>query len=123
MAGVAWVGASRLGEVEAATRELQNFLAVRVAGTPDDWTSKVGHFLAGQMAEPEFLFAAKNADSKMEVDQLCQAYFYAGSKLLLAGDKVASADCFRKSVATDMKTHFGYGSAVAELGFLSESRI
>jgi hypothetical protein len=94
VAGVAWVGASRLGEVEAATRELQNFLAVRVAGTPDDWTSKVGHFLAGQTAEPEFLFAAKNADSKMEVDQLCQAYFYAGQSSSLPGTRSQTRTAF-----------------------------
>jgi len=117
-----WLVRSQLGEVEAATRELQNFLAVRPIPTQDDWASKVGYFLAGQLAEPEFLFAAKNANQKTEADQLCEAYFYAGSKLLLAGDKIAAADCFRKSVATDMKTHLGYGSATAELRFLRENR-
>jgi lipoprotein NlpI len=95
--------------------ELQTYLAGRTNGQPDDWPSEIGHFLAGQLAEPEFLAAAKNADSKKETGQLCEAYFYAGSKRLFAGEKAAAMDYSHKSIATERKDFIEYASAVAEL--------
>ena len=94
------------------------YLSGRASGKPDDWAAKVGHFLTGQLSEPEFLAAAKNADSKKEAGQLCEAYFYAGSKHLFAGDKAAATDYFEKCIATEQKDYFEYASAVAELKFL-----
>jgi len=113
-----WLIRARMGESGPATTELQTYLAGRSTGKPKDWPSKIGRFLTGQLAESDFLAAAKNADVKKEAEQLCQAYFYAGSKHLLAGDKSAARDCFEKSVATDRKDFLEYGSAVAELKFL-----
>jgi lipoprotein NlpI len=113
-----WLIRARQGETEAATAELQKYLSGRASGKPDDWAAKVGHFLTGQLSEPEFLAAAKNADSKKEAGQLCEAYFYAGSKHLFAGDKAAATDYFEKCIATEQKDYFEYASAVAELKFL-----
>jgi lipoprotein NlpI len=113
-----WLIRTRLGETKAATTELQTYLAGRTTGKPDDWASKVGHFLTGQLAEPDFLAAAKNADPKTEAGQLCEAYFYAGSKHLFASDKATAMDYFQKSIATDKKGYTEYKSAVAELKFL-----
>jgi lipoprotein NlpI len=113
-----WLSRARLGQTEAATTELQQYLSGRANGKPEDWASQVGHFLAGQMAEPDFLAAAKNADPKTESGQLCEAYFYAGSKRLLAGDKAAATDYFQKSIATGMKAYIEYTTAEAELNFL-----
>jgi len=117
-----WLCRARLGEVEAATTELQQYLSGRANGKPQDWASKIGRFLGGQLTEPEFLAAAKNADPKTEAGQLCEAYFYAGSKRLLAGDKAAATDYFQKSIATGIKTYIDYASAVAELRFLKEQK-
>jgi len=117
-----WMTRTRLGETEAATSELQTYLAGRTTGKPDDWASKVGHFLAGQLAEAELLAAAKNADQKKEAGHLCEAYFYAGSKRLFAGDKDAATDYFQKSIATDEKGYMEYTSAVAELNSLKGQR-
>jgi len=69
-----WLTRARQGEAEAATKELQEYLSGRTAGQPDDWPAKIGHFLAGQLAEPEFLASAKNADPKKEAGQLCEAF-------------------------------------------------
>ena len=107
-----------LGEADTATTELQKYLSGRANGKTEDWVAKIGQYLAGQLAEREFLAAAKNADPKKEAGQLCEAYFYAGSKRLLAGDKAAAADYFQKSIATDMKDYYEYASAAAELKFL-----
>jgi len=115
-----WLSRASLGEADAATTELQQYLSSRANGKKEDWVSKIGLFLAGQMAEPDFLAAAKNADPKTEAGQLCEAYFYAGSKRLLAGDKAATADYFQKSIATDRKDYYEYISAAAELKFLKE---
>ena len=117
-----WLIRARLGEAESATKELQKYLTGRTIGKPGDWESKVGRFLTGELAEPEFLAAAKNADPRMEVGQLCEAYFYVGSKHLFAGDKATATDYFQKSIATDKKTCMEYFSAVAELKFLKAQK-
>jgi len=117
-----WLIRARLGERESATTELQTYLAGRANGKLDDWASKIGHFLAGQLAEPELLAAAKNADQKKEAGQLCEAYFYAGSKHLFAGDKSVAEDYFEKSIATDYKAYLEYASAVAELKSLEKQK-
>jgi lipoprotein NlpI len=109
---------ARLGEADAATTELREYLSGRTYGKTEEWTSRIGHFLAGQLAEPEFLAAAKDADPKKEAGQLCEAYFYAGTKRLLAGDKATATEYFQKSIATEMKGYYEYASAAAELKFL-----
>jgi lipoprotein NlpI len=110
-----WLIRARSGEADAASAELQTYLDSRASGKQDDWESKIGRFLNGQIAEPEFLAAAKNADSRTEAGQLCQAYFYAGSKRLFTGDKATATDYFQKSIATDQKDYTEYSSAAAEL--------
>ena len=64
------------------------------------------------------LAAAKNVDQKKENGQFCEAYFYAGSKHLFAGDKVAATDYFQKCIATEQKDYFEYASAMVELNLL-----
>jgi lipoprotein NlpI len=113
-----WLIRARQGDAEAATTELRTYLADRFPGKPDDWIAKIGRFLAGQLAEPDFLAAAKNADHKKEAGQLCAAYFYAGSKRLVADDKATAMDYFQKSIATDQNALLEYTGAVAELMFL-----
>ncbi|MGA2543324.1 MAG: tetratricopeptide repeat protein [Verrucomicrobiota bacterium] len=113
-----WLIRARLGETETASAKLQTYLDSHATGKEDDWESKIGRFLCGQLAEPELLAAAKNADQKKEAGQLCQAYFYAGSKHLFAGDNAAAEDYFQKSIATNQRAYTEYSSAAAELGFL-----
>ena len=108
-----------LGEQDAAAKELRTYLNHRTTGKPDDWPSNIGRFLGGQLAESDFLKAAENADGKKQGEQQCEAYFYAGSERLIAGDKTAAADYFKKCVATNKATFFEYHSAVAELKFLA----
>ena len=57
-----------------------------------------------------------NVDSGLH----CHAWFYAGMKKLLAGDKKAAADYFRKCLATDQKTLTEYEMASTELKALGE---
>jgi len=113
-----WLIRARRGEEQAATTELKAYLASRTIGMPEDWNMKVGGFLAGQLDEPEFLGAGKSADPMTEAGQLCEAYFFAGSKRLFAGDKTTAADYFQKAIANQRKEYYEYASAVAELNSL-----
>jgi lipoprotein NlpI len=113
-----WLAQARLGEKEAATKELQTYWNSRKTGTPDDWPSKISSFLRGKMAEPDFLKAAENSDNQKDNEQHCEAYFYAGSKRLILGDKITATDYFQKCLVTDVKDFSEYQSAAAELRFL-----
>ena len=113
-----WLVRARLGEQAAATKELQDYWDNRKTGTPDDWPSKISSLLTGQLTEPNFLKTAENADKKKDGEQHCEAYFYAGSKRLIEGDKATATDYFEKCLATGMKTFTEYKSAVAELKYL-----
>ena len=117
-----WLIRARQQDAAAATVELQTFLASRTTGIPDDWVSKIGRFLAGQLSEPDFFAAAKNANPKTESQQLCEAYFYAGSKHLFAGDQPTATDFFQKSLSTSQTGYLEYASAAAELKFLKPEK-
>jgi lipoprotein NlpI len=111
-----WLIRARLGERDAADQELQTYLAA--PATRDDWAAKVGQFLVGQLTEREFLTNAKNLDRKKEAGQLCEAYFYVGSKRLFAGDKTTATDYFKQSLATKQTDFTEFASATAELKLL-----
>jgi lipoprotein NlpI len=113
---------ARLGEAQAATTQLQTYLAGHANGKLNDWPSKIGLFLADQLPEPELLAAAKTANQNKEAGQLCEAYFYAASKNLVAGHKEVAKDYFQKSIATDQKGYTEYISAVAELRSLETQK-
>jgi lipoprotein NlpI len=117
-----WLIRARLGQQDAATRELQSFLENRKTVTSDDWSSKVANFLTGQLAEPDFFKMSENADKQTDSGQHCEAYFYAGSKRLAGGDKTTATDYFEKCLATGCKGFTEYTSAAAELKFLETSK-
>jgi lipoprotein NlpI len=110
-----WLIRARQGEAAAATTELQTYLAGRPAAKPNDWTQEIGRFLAGQVSEHDFLSAANAGEHKTKEGHLCEAYFYAGSKQLFAGNKTLAAEYFQKSVATGASGYLEYASAAAEL--------
>ena len=104
-----WLIRARNGD---ATGEIENYWNSNKTGTPNDWPSKISSFLTGQLNEAELFKAAKGGE------QHCSAYFYAGSKRLIEGDKATATDYFEKCLATDEKTLCEYDSAAAELKFL-----
>ena len=113
-----WLIRARLGEREAATRELAAYLEHRKAQTPGDWPSKVGRFLAGQLSESDFLKAADDPNLQTSKEQHCEAYFYVGSKHLIENDKMAAVDYFKKCLTTNVTNFEEYTSAASELLFL-----
>ena len=77
-------------------------------------------FLVGQTSEPAFLASAVDENRDKELERRCEAYFYAGSKRLLDGDKSVAADYFEKCIGTGKKSFTEYGSALAELKTLKQ---
>ncbi len=117
-----WLVRARLGEAEAASKELSTYLENRKTGKPDDWESNIMRFLTGQTTEAALYSAAAHKDTWKEALQYCEAYFYAGSKRLIGGDKSVAGDYFQKCIATDIKECMEYRSAVAELKFLRQAK-
>ena len=110
-----WLIRARLGETEAANRELSASLENLAGAQAGDWVSKVGAFLVGKLDETA-LFAAADAPGAGNVrGQRCEAWYYAGMKKLLAGENSSAADDFRKCLETDQKDMTEYQFAEAEL--------
>ena len=116
-----WLIQARLGEKDNANKELQTYWNGRKAGTPDDWPSNVAGFLTGQLTEARFFKAAENTDNQTDQKQHCEAYFYAGSKRLIEGDKTTASEYFKKCLATGCNNIDEYHSAAAELTGLKTS--
>ena len=57
-----------------------------------DWISRIGRFLLDQISEFDFLGGATSSDMEKNRAQHCEAWYYAGMKRLLAGDKNTAAD-------------------------------
>ena len=110
-----WLIREHWGDRESANKELQSYMENRKNGTNEDWQSKIGHFLIGQLTEQQLFSAAENSNSKTEQEQLCEAFFYAGSKRLIEGDKTGAEDDFQKCKITGCKEFEEYICALAEL--------
>lgn len=67
------------------------------------------------MSEKDLLAAADSLEEKKGTEPQCEAWYYAGLKRLLNGDRAGAAEAFRKAVATDEKTTNEYDFAEAEL--------
>ena len=88
----------------------------------DNWHWKLGQFLTGRIKEPELFKAAESPDTRTDTERHCEAWFYAGTKRLLAGDQASASKYFENCVATHMEALIEYGSAVHELRFLKAGR-
>ena len=110
-----WLVQTRLGETQAANKELIAYLAGSEDAPPGAWVSTVAGHLLGDVSETDLFAAAKSPNSKKERGQLREAWFYAGMKKLLSGDKVAGMEHLRKCLATQETTFSEYEYAEAEL--------
>jgi lipoprotein NlpI len=117
-----WLIRSRLGEMDAATKEILNYFDTRVTGKPDDWQATIGRFLAGQSSEAVLLKAAESPDRQKSKEQHCEAYFYAGSKQLLSGNKTVAKDYFKECLETGIRTFVEFDSARAEIDLLQDAK-
>ena len=117
-----WLIRARLGEQQVASQELR----VQIEASPEnpghEWESCIGHFLAGDLVETNFLAQAITT-ARRPTDkngQLCEARYYAGMKRLLAGDKTGARELLEQCVATHEENYVEYTSAVVELRGLNK---
>jgi lipoprotein NlpI len=105
-----WLVRSRLGERSAADKEL----AADFHAEPQSRPSKIRAYLLGKLSESEFL-AAASSDLKDGSRQRLEAWFYAGMKNLLDGNKSEATEFFKKCVAAGQRGTGDYALAKAEL--------
>jgi tetratricopeptide (TPR) repeat protein len=116
-----WVILAKQGEKIAADTELSTDLEKPLKEAPEEWTSSVANFLLDKLSETDFLSIAQSgAKPATRRDQTCDAWYYAGIKRLLAGDKSTAIDDLRKCLATKDQTEDEYQCAEAELQALGE---
>jgi len=104
-----WICRAHLGEREAATADLQEYLKSRSPKGPDDWAGSVGAYLSGKIPEKDFRAAAKTEG------QRCEAAFYVGSVRLAEGGREAAGACFEECLRTRQRTFSEYKSAAAAM--------
>ena len=107
-----WLTRARLGDREAADKELAPYMEGHPVEWSNGWHAKIGNFLLGRISEDDFLVSLS--------DSRGGGWFYAGMKRLLNNDKSSAAEDFRKSVATADKESEEYQMAAAELKALSK---
>jgi tetratricopeptide (TPR) repeat protein len=87
----------------------------------DDMTTKTAAFLLGRLNEADYLASASSTDAKADQGQRCEAWYFAGMKRLLSGDKKGAIDCFQKCIDTNQTDYCEYILAHAELQSLVPS--
>ena len=110
-----WLIRARLGETEAANRELSAYVDKRWKGASVEWLSKVAGHLLGSVTEADLFAAAASPHARKDRRQQCEAWYFAGMKKLLAGEKKTAAEYFRKCLATEQNICTEYDLAQAGL--------
>lgn len=90
-------------ELTRATKQLDLFY----------WPGPVANLFLRQITTDEVLDAARDPflDEATQVEQSCEAYFYAGQYALLNGDKEAAIRLFRAAVNTGVTSFVEYDAA------------
>ena len=115
-----WLIRQRMGQKDAANKELTDYLDQRGNASRNDWYSNVASFLLGKASEVELLAMAKIPDSRNKTGHLCEAWFYIGMKKLLADDKTGAEACLKASLDTNQQEYTEYHFAEAELKALQK---
>ena len=119
-----WLTLHHLGLAERADAELRTFIEnmePRPRQRAGRWSLRIARFLIGDLPEAEFLSQAAAGQWLSAPEQLCEAYFYAGSVRQLAGDTATARDYFRRSEATNMLRYYEYYSSRAERAKMEEA--
>lgn len=96
-----WLARVQQNQQADANKELSDYMSKRPTSA-NWWYTRIGNFLLGQYAEVDVLTSAVSVRSAegRDYDQ-CEAWYFVGMKRLLAGDKSAAADYFRKCAGTN----------------------
>jgi lipoprotein NlpI len=109
----------RHGEKSEANKDLSAYLDKGRDVPPGDWVSTIGELLLDKISEADFLASVNSPDGGKDQGQRCEAWYYAGMKRLLAGDKKTAADYFSRCLATQQTALCEYVFAQTELKMLA----
>jgi len=96
-----WLVRTQLGQKDEADKELADYMTKRPSSAPW-WDTDICKYLLGQFSDTDLLTTAvsvKTADWRDHFQ--CEAWYFVGMKKLIAGDKAAASDYFRKSESTN----------------------
>jgi tetratricopeptide (TPR) repeat protein len=109
-----WVARMRLNRQDEAQRELAAYF-----DTPDLRVKPrevhIADFLLRRSTEEALLRVAASPDAETQRGLHCEAWYYMGVNQLLAGNRAAAAEAFRKSLATNHFVFVEFEMARAEL--------
>jgi lipoprotein NlpI len=104
-----------LAEVQAKAR------AFKERAKPTGWHERLFTFFSGEIGEGTLFKAARSDNPKTEKEQLCEAYFFAGTVRLATGDKAGGRELLEKCLATGVSYYTEYVSAKYELERLKKA--
>ncbi|MCE0521587.1 MAG: tetratricopeptide repeat protein [Methylacidiphilales bacterium] len=93
-----WIAKVKQGEADKATQELTRYLDQSPKTLAGTWGWEIAQFLAGQVDEASFITSADSFQVKQDRGQAAQAFYYAGLKRALAGDKAGAEKYFKRCV-------------------------
>jgi lipoprotein NlpI len=111
-----WLVKARAGQAADANRDLKQYATKEHRGRPGDWFNQIASFLMGEQNEEQFFNLAGSKD------QICDAYFYAGVKKVIAKDKAAAKAHFKKAIDSGASASNEYWSAMAEFEGVDKER-
>jgi lipoprotein NlpI len=115
-----WFLQMQQGKKELANQELTGWLKKAIGDTNYVAEAELYKFLLSQVSETKFLARVKRGDTRNARWERCSAWYYAGKKRLLEGDKATAAEYFRNCVATKERDVIGYRAALGELRNLNK---
>jgi lipoprotein NlpI len=117
-----WLATTRLGRRAEADRVLRGYADTANEMTVGQWWPHLAAFLLGDLSEADLLAEAARGNWQPATEQMCEAYFYAGSVRLIEGDAATAADYFQRSVDTNVQMFYEYFSAQRELSRLQDGQ-
>jgi tetratricopeptide (TPR) repeat protein len=115
-----WLLRVRLQRGDEANHQLTLYLQGRKQPPLEPWVFKIGNFLLGKSTETDLVESASASDPDRTQEQLCEAWYYAGMKRLLSGDKNRAADAFRHCMETNRTRFVEYVLGKSELASLQD---
>ncbi len=116
-----WLIAKAQNGSTDADQELSSALESSWNSPADDLITKTAAFFLNRLNEADYLAGAASADAKIDQAQHCEAWYFAGMKRLLMGDKKGAIDAFQQCLATGQKYYCEYILAQAELQVLGSA--
>jgi len=114
-----WLNRDRLSGENAAIQELLDSKTKGKISLSSKWQVAIFRYLSNQIDEQSLITTAKNNDPMTEKENLCEAYFYSGTRLLISGKTPDAIEHFKKCVSTGIIYYEEYDSAQAELSHMS----